>query len=369
MLIITLLYVGMIWLVFFRLRLLPWNWPWRIATVVAGLAILATFLGLLNYLTPSGRVAVAGRVVEVTPNIAGQVIAIEVEPDVPVKQGDVLFRIDPAPFEAKVRQLKAGLVDAQQRARRLAADLDQARAEVKRVEGQLAYAERRRTDLESLVRTNSTSEFRLQDAASQVDTLAAQLVSAKAREASTQLALDSEIEGENTGVAQLRAQLDNAEWELAQTMVRARANGFVSNLSLATGDRTTPFKAAMSFVRSDEITLLALFPQNGMQTVREGVPVKLAFASVPGRVYDTSVDSVIGAVGEGQVGVSGTLARTTALPPTEYYPVRIRIPPDIDPAAMRLGMAGTVTAISLNAGPIGLIATILMHVKALALYI
>jgi multidrug resistance efflux pump len=151
--------------------------------------------------------------------------------------------------------------------------------------------------------------------------------------------------------------------------VRAPANGFVSNLSLAAGDRTTPFKAAMSFERSDEITLLALFPQNGMQTVRKDVPVKLAFASVPGRVYDTSIESIIGAVGEGQIGVSGTLARTTTLPPTEYYPVRIRIPADIDPAAMRLGMAGVVTAISPNAGPIGLIATILMHVKAFALYI
>ena len=32
MLIIALLYVGLIWLVFFKLRLLPWNWPWRIAT-------------------------------------------------------------------------------------------------------------------------------------------------------------------------------------------------------------------------------------------------------------------------------------------------------------------------------------------------
>jgi hypothetical protein len=108
-------------------------------------------------------------------------------------------------------------------------------------------------------------------------------VSAKAREAGAQLALDSEVDGENTGVAQLRAQLDTAEWELAPTTVRAPANGFVSNLSLATGDRATPFKAAMSFVRLDEITLLALFPQNGMQTVREHVPVKLAFASVPGR--------------------------------------------------------------------------------------
>jgi multidrug resistance efflux pump len=68
--------------------------------VFAGIAVLAIFLGLLNYLTPSGRVAV-GRVVELTPNVAGQIIAIDVQRDVPVKQGDVLFRIDPTPFPSK----------------------------------------------------------------------------------------------------------------------------------------------------------------------------------------------------------------------------------------------------------------------------
>ena len=64
MVIIALLYVGVAWLVFFRFRLLPWNWPWRIVTVLLGGAILAVFIALLNTLTPSGRIAVVGRVVE-----------------------------------------------------------------------------------------------------------------------------------------------------------------------------------------------------------------------------------------------------------------------------------------------------------------
>jgi inner membrane protein involved in colicin E2 resistance len=61
MLIIAILYIGITWLVFFRFKLLPWNWPWRIVTLLVGCAILAVFIALLNTLTHSGRIAVVGR--------------------------------------------------------------------------------------------------------------------------------------------------------------------------------------------------------------------------------------------------------------------------------------------------------------------
>jgi hypothetical protein len=67
MVVIALLYICLAWLEFFRFKLLPWNWPWRIVTTLVGVGILAVFMGLLNYLTPSGRIAVIGRVVAVTP--------------------------------------------------------------------------------------------------------------------------------------------------------------------------------------------------------------------------------------------------------------------------------------------------------------
>ena len=55
MLIVATLYILVAWFIFFRFRLLPWNWPWRIVTALIGIAILAVFVGLLNYLTPSGK--------------------------------------------------------------------------------------------------------------------------------------------------------------------------------------------------------------------------------------------------------------------------------------------------------------------------
>jgi len=94
MIIIVLLYISVAWLVFFRLKLLPWNWPWRIVSLILGVAIVVVFVALLNTLTPSGRIAVIGRVVEVTPNVAGQVTGIDVQPNALVKAGAILFRIE-----------------------------------------------------------------------------------------------------------------------------------------------------------------------------------------------------------------------------------------------------------------------------------
>jgi multidrug resistance efflux pump len=70
------------------------GWLSGTVSLFIGGFILATFLALFNYLTPSGRVTVTGRVVEVTPNVTGQIVAIPVKPNVPVKVNDVSSQID-----------------------------------------------------------------------------------------------------------------------------------------------------------------------------------------------------------------------------------------------------------------------------------
>ena len=95
MLIILCLYLVLVWLVFSRLQLLKWGWCSGSVTVLVGAFILAVFLAMFNYLTPSGGLTVISRVVEITPNVSGQVASIPVETNVPVKAGTVLFQIDP----------------------------------------------------------------------------------------------------------------------------------------------------------------------------------------------------------------------------------------------------------------------------------
>nr|WP_249799401.1 MULTISPECIES: biotin/lipoyl-binding protein [unclassified Bradyrhizobium] len=140
-----------------------------------------------------------------------------VKPNVPVKRDDVLFQIDPAPFQYKVTQLQASLAAAKQQTNILKANYEQATANVAGLTAQVAYNAKRLADIQTLASDDANSQFQARDKQVQYETVSAQLESAKAAQQSAKLAIDSEIGGVNTSVAQLQAQLDNANWELSQT--------------------------------------------------------------------------------------------------------------------------------------------------------
>src|SRR3954465_7602405 len=140
MIIILCLYVIALWAVFSKFKPVRWGWLSGTVLLLIGGFILAIFLALFNYLTPSGRVTVTGRVVEVTPNVSGQIVAIPVKPNVPVKMADVLFQIDPAPFQYRVNHLRASLAAAQQQAQILKSNYEQATANVAGLEAQAKFS-------------------------------------------------------------------------------------------------------------------------------------------------------------------------------------------------------------------------------------
>jgi hypothetical protein len=74
-------------------------------------------------------------------------------------------------------------------------------------------------------------------------------------------------------------------------------------------------------------------------------------------------------VGQGQIAVSGILARAESIGTSSDYPALINVPADIERNVLCLGMVGTATVISDDAGPIGFFATILLWVKAYAAYL
>jgi multidrug resistance efflux pump len=195
--------------------------------------------------------------VEVTPNVTGQIVAIPVKPNVPVKANDVLFQIDPAPFQYKVTQLQASLAAAKQQVEILKSNYEQATANVSGLTTQVAYNKKRLADIQTLAADEASTQFQAQDKQVQYETVSAQLGAAKAAQQSAKLALDSEIGGVNTTVAQLQAQLDKANWELSQTDVRAPANGYVTVVALTIGDRALQARSAMSFFVEGVIGLLA----------------------------------------------------------------------------------------------------------------
>jgi multidrug resistance efflux pump len=369
MIIILCLYIVALWLVFSKFKLVRWGWLSGTVSALIGVFILATFLALFNYLTPSGRVTVTGRVVEVTPNVTGQIVSIPVKPNVPVKANDVLFQIDPAPFQYKVSQLQASLAAAKQQTEILKSNYEQASANVVGLTAQVAFNAKRNADILTLATEGANTQFQAQDRQNQYETALAQLNVAKAAQQSAKLALDSEIGGVNTTVAQIQAQLENADWELSQTTIRAPADGYVTLVAVTVGDRALQARSAMSFIVENEITLVGMFSQNGFQTIKDGASVDIVFDNAPGRIYHAKITAIPKGVGQGQVAVSGTLARTNALGGATVFPAEISIPDGMSRESLRLGMSGSATAFADNAGVIGLLASILVWISSYTAYL
>src|SRR5215212_8110626 len=115
------IYSFFVWLIFFKFKLLPWNIISQVIVITIPILGLTALILLLNSVAPSSHdVRVVNYYVQVIPQVTGRVIEVPVEANRPVKKGDVLFKIDPAPFvdvvnqlQGKVAELKAKLIDSQ----------------------------------------------------------------------------------------------------------------------------------------------------------------------------------------------------------------------------------------------------------------
>ena len=96
----------------------------------------------------------------------------------------------------------------------------------------------------------------------------------------------------------------------------------------------------MSFIVTDEITIVGMFAPNGFQTIRPGAQVKLVFDNDPGRIHDASIVTIPEGIGQGQVAVSGVLARAGSVGGARAYPAVISIPETLEPRQAARGYAG-----------------------------
>ncbi len=140
-LLLILIYVSICYVTFKVFRI-PVN-QWSLATAALGGIIgIALLLLIMNYNHPFTKNArIYFSVTPVLPTVRGRVIEVPVKENAPLKEGEVLFRIDPKPFEYVVEQKKAALAEAEQNVRQLKASLDQASAATEKANAQFELAQ------------------------------------------------------------------------------------------------------------------------------------------------------------------------------------------------------------------------------------
>jgi multidrug resistance efflux pump len=308
---LILIYVS-ICIVIFKLFRIPVN-QWSLATAaLGGIFGIALLLLTMNYNHPfTTNARIYFPVTPVLPTVKGRVIEVPVEVNTPLKEGDVLFRIDPKPYQYVVDEKKAALADAEQKVDQLKTSLDQATAAAERVNAQLQLAQQNYDRQAYLFEKNVAAKATLDTYTRNLDAAKQALVAAQAEQERARLAYTANVGGVNTTVAQRRAELADAEFDLDQTTIRAAGPGFVTQVSLRPGMYVVPaqFRTAMVFVNTGESDqgLAAAFDQNALQRVNAGDDAEVAFDAVPGRVFKAKVRIVVPAIAAGQLSTSPTL--------------------------------------------------------------
>jgi multidrug resistance efflux pump len=322
------------WLVYFKFKWLPWNFVTQVITITIPIVGLTLLILLLNIVAPSSHdVRVINYVVPVIPRITGRVTEVPIEANRPIKKGDVLFKIDPVPFELAVKaaegnlgMLRGKLLTAEANQRTLGEQLNSASGQVAALRAQLGLLRMRLEQYTELSATGAGNRFDLEQAQAQVAELEGQLASSLANQAQvreklaakTSDGVQDEVAQVTAQIAQAQAQLGDAQWNLDQTVYYAPADGTVVSLALRPGAVATqmPMLPVMTFVE-DEQWILAIYHQNEVRKIKPGQEAEVAFKMYPGRVVKLKVDSIMWATAQGQLPIGGvsTTAGIAPIPP------------------------------------------------------
>lgn len=293
-----------------KLRIVPFNGFWKASPVLVFLLLMLGLFIPMNWGAPQGPALVVRHSVAIVPDVAGEVVDVPVRANQPLRAGDVLFRIDPTPFQSQVDALAA----------------------------QLKFQETRLGQMTQLQTQGAGRNF--------------------------------DVEQREAEVEQLRAQLVGARWNLEKTTVRAPADGYVTNLALRKGARVTnlPLAPVMAFIDTSETVIGVEINQIDARYLAPGQPVEITFKMTPGTVQTGKVESILQAVSSGQVQTSG-LAVTPRAVQAAPLVVRVTLDDGAFARALPAGSAGDAAIFTEHVKPAHVIRKVLLRQIAITNYI
>ena len=314
----------------------------RAALIVVAVTILLFALSIvMERFTPSSSQAVVqAYVVRMAPEVAGRVIGVDVADNARVDAGQVLFRIDPRPFEIAVAEAQAQVEQIGQTLGASTAAVESAQA--KRREGGRRTRERsgpdgagfRTCQTGRLPRSKADTARAAQDAARAV-LAASQADLAKAREELGPKGAD------NPQLKAALATLERARLNLLYTTVKAPADGLVSNLQLATGQFIAAGQAALTFIDLSTVWVSAEFKENSLEYMSTSDRAELVFNSLPGAIFKAHVESIGWGVSQNSVdpntGLPTIKNATGWVRDPQRFPVRLIVDETPPRGSVRFG--------------------------------
>lgn len=367
------IYVAICMAVFkiFRIPVNQWSLSTAALVGICGIFLLVLAMAYNHPYTTNARIYYA--VTPIFPTVKGRVIEVPAASNAPLKEGDILFRIDPKPFQYVVDEKKASLTEAEQKVTQLKQALDRATSELQKVDAQRQLAQVNYDRQAELFAKAVIAQATLDTYSRNLDVANKSVAAAKAEEDSARTAYTSNVDGVNTLIARARAELADAQFDLDQTTVRAAGPGFVTQVALRPGMYVLPmpFRPAMLFVNTGDrdAQLVAAFQQNSLQRVNAGDAAEVAFDAVPGRVFTAKVRSVIDAIPAGQLENSVALVEPEARAAAGRALAQIDVSDDMRAYQIPLGSRAQVAIYTDHLHDLSLLRKILLRMKSWQNYV
>ena len=293
-----------------KMKIVPFNVFWKCSPLIVLLLLMFGLFIPMGWGAPQGSALVVRNSVAIVPNVAGEVTDVPVEANKPLKAGDVLFKIDPVPYQSQVDTIAA----------------------------QLKFEELRLSQMTQLQLSDSGRAFDVQQRQAEVDKLKGQLLGAK--------------------------------YNLDQTVVIAPSDGYVTNVGLLKGARVAnlPLSPVMAFISTTETVVGVEVQQIYTRYIEPGQEVEVTFKFLPGQVFTGKVVAVLEATSTGQVLTSGTAVaprQVTAAP----FVVRVKLDDARLAASLPAGTAGNAAIYTAHIKPAHIIRKVILRQIAILNYV
>jgi multidrug resistance efflux pump len=293
-----------------KMKIVQFNLFWKCSPLIVLLLLMFGLFIPMGWGAPQGLAMVVRNSVSIVPNVAGQVTDVPVEANKSLKAGDVLFKIDPVPYQAQVDTVGA----------------------------QLKFEELRLSQMKQLQSSEAGRAF--------------------------------DVEQRQADVDKLKGQLLGAKYNLDQTVVRAPSDGYVTNLGLIKGARVAnlPLSPVMAFIDTSETIVGVEIQQIYMRYIEAGQDVEITFKFFPGQVFSGKVVSVLESTAAGQVLATGTAVipqQVVALP----FVVRVKLDDSKLAASLPAGTVGAAAIYTPRIKPAHIIRKVILRQIAILNYV
>jgi len=331
-LLIILTYVALAWAIFkiFKIPVNKWTVP---TAALGGVFIVSGLILLMNYNHPyTAQAQKAVISIPITSQVTGIVSEVPDHQNKLIKKGEVLFKIDPTRYQARVSRLEADLVTAISNTESMKGELAESIANTQRVsaERDRLYKDYQRYLQGSKARVNPFSESDIDNARQNYLAQDAMVKSSVAEQSQIKSQLASMVNGEQSQIVSLRAQLTEARYNLEQTVVRAPSDGYATQVLVRPGTYAAalPLRPVMVFIPEQKRQIVAQFRQNSLLRLEPGDIAEVVFNALPGQVFTGKLTAILPVVPGGSYQAQGTLQSLTVVPGSDGVLALIELEPN-----------------------------------------